>query len=413
MAIYSLNHKAIGKSTQDKPYTAAAHIRYITRANACREVLGEHMPTDAHKAQRWFREEEKADRKNARMCDKVMVALPRELNGEQRHALVKEFAEIVTESKTPWLAAIHDKGKDQNNPHCHIVFRDRDPETGKRVLHMSAGKKERSELGKVGIYPMHTDRIRVIWEKAANKHLEKAGYKERIDRRTLEAQGIEQEPTVHEGAQAHKLAREGKRPESKVVEYQNAATAKSNERLVDYTKIDNGRTRQEYNRLIRQGQSDLIKEFAKSFDLGDDYGDGRKEPPEITRQNRCGDYGSRGRKKTLGREIAPSYSLSRRRNETHSRRRKNHLGFYGEHRQDDNICSGNLRHLRQAPEKTTSRSQINHRRNIQYIDYRREAVSDEKILDDILESYPTEGEKIKRLKSEHRICATRHSPKYP
>jgi len=139
MAIYSLNHKTIGKATQDAPFTASAHIRYISRSGACREIVGERMPVDPKKAQNWFNSEEKADRKNARICDKVMIALPRELDAEQRLHLVKDFAGRVTQGKAPWLAAIHDKGKDQKNPHCHLVLRDRDTQTGKRVLHMSAG----------------------------------------------------------------------------------------------------------------------------------------------------------------------------------------------------------------------------------------------------------------------------------
>lgn len=47
MAIYSLHHSSIGKSTQDEPYTAAAHIRYITRTRALGRIDGERMPTQA------------------------------------------------------------------------------------------------------------------------------------------------------------------------------------------------------------------------------------------------------------------------------------------------------------------------------------------------------------------------------
>ncbi|WP_205387787.1 MobA/MobL family protein, partial [Pseudosulfitobacter sp. DSM 107133] len=173
MAIYSLNHKAIGKATQDRPYTAAAHVRYITRSDACRTVLGERIPLDPKNAQGWFRSEERADRKNARVCDKVMIALPRELDADQREALVSDFASRVTKGQAPWMAAIHDKGKDRKNPHCHLVMRDRD-ESGRRCLHMSAGKAERALLKERGIDAMTTDRMRDIWEKAANDHLERS-----------------------------------------------------------------------------------------------------------------------------------------------------------------------------------------------------------------------------------------------
>lgn len=73
MAIYSLNHKAVGKATQEREFTAAAHVKYITRDSACREVLGNRMPVEPRKAQTWLKAEETADRKNARVCDKVMI----------------------------------------------------------------------------------------------------------------------------------------------------------------------------------------------------------------------------------------------------------------------------------------------------------------------------------------------------
>lgn len=265
MAIYSLNHKSVGKATQDKTFTAAAHVRYITREKACRVVLGDKMPTDPKKAQTWFKSEEKADRKNARVCDKVLIALPRELDAEQRMALVTDFAQRVTAGKVPWLAAIHDKGKDQDNPHCHLVLRDRDPRTGKRALHMSAGKSERQLLKERGIDAMTTDRMRVMWEHTANEALERAGHKEQIDHRTLEAQGIEREPTIHEGVQARQMTARGEKPTSKVVEFSNAPTARTERRSVDYQAIDGGKSRQEHNaEIISLSERRQEKEIKKA-----------------------------------------------------------------------------------------------------------------------------------------------------
>ena len=58
------------------------------------------------------------------------------------------------------LAAIHQAGKDAANPHVHLVVRDRDPETGKRVAMLS-------EKGAC-------DRVRILWEEAANVALQEA-----------------------------------------------------------------------------------------------------------------------------------------------------------------------------------------------------------------------------------------------
>lgn len=264
LAIYSLHHSSIGKATQDKAYTSSAHLRYITRDKACREVLSERMPTDPLKAQRWMREQEKAGRKNERVCDKVMLALPRELDAEQRAELIQNFAEQVTQGKAPWFAAIHDKGKDKQNPHCHLVIRDRDPNTGKRCLYLSAGKKEAAQLAKKGIKPVNTIAMREAWESHANAQLELAGIDERIDRRTLKEQGIDRQPTLHEGVQARQMTARGERPHSKVVEFTNSPTARSDRRTVDYAAIDKGNTRQEYNAQIIELDKHRKKELPMS-----------------------------------------------------------------------------------------------------------------------------------------------------
>ena len=236
MAIYSLNHKSIGKVTQKQEYTAAAHIRYITRSKACAGIEASRMPETAQKAQQWLCKGEDADRKNARVCDKVMLALPKELNAKQQAELVREFAEETTNGRAPWFAAFHTKEKDKNNPHCHLVIRDRDPDTGKRACNMS-------EKGS-------TDRMRELWQKHANKVLERSGSRERIDRRTLKEQGQDRRPQIHEGVRARKMRERGAEFKSKVIQFPNAATAKSKGREVDYPTIDNGQTRAEYNAKV-------------------------------------------------------------------------------------------------------------------------------------------------------------------
>jgi hypothetical protein len=238
MAIYSLNHKHLGKTSQRRPHTAAAHIRYISRTKACAGVLAERMPEQAGAAEKWMVQEEDNDRKNARVCDKIMLALPKELTPAQQQQLVKEFAEKATKGRASWYAAFHTKDKDQNNPHCHLVIRDRDPKTRKRVCEMS-------ERGS-------TERLRELWEQHANNALERAGQKERIDRRTLKEQGVERQATIHEGVRAKKMRERGARPESKVVQFPNAATAQTRKREVDYREIDSGKTRAEHNSNIYQ-----------------------------------------------------------------------------------------------------------------------------------------------------------------
>jgi hypothetical protein len=242
MAIYSLHHSAIGKATQKRAHSASAHVRYITRRKACGRVLAARMPTASSKAQSWLRSQEDADRKNARVCDKVLLALPRELNVRQRSDLVRAFAEQVTHGKASWFAAFHDLGKDAHNPHCHLLVRDRDPDTGKRVCQMS-------ERGS-------TERLRELWEEHANRALELAGREERIDRRTLREQGIARRPTIHEGLSARDMRDQGKPVRSRSRRRRNGVGARSRDRVVDYAKLDRGRSRPAYNQYLRDTEAD-------------------------------------------------------------------------------------------------------------------------------------------------------------
>lgn len=241
MAIFSLHHSTIGKGTQRRPYTASSHVRYITRREAMSRLEGARMPTNPREAQRYLDAQEASDRANARILDKVRLALPRELNAAQRAELVRAFAEEVTKGKASWLAAFHDMGKDENNPHCHLVIRDRDPESGRRVIGMS-------EAGS-------TKMLRERWEYHANRALELAGRSERVDRRTLKEQGIERAATIHEGPKARAAVARGRRPVSRAINVRNGPKTRSGSRQVDYGRIDQGRTRAAYNaQLAREAE---------------------------------------------------------------------------------------------------------------------------------------------------------------
>lgn len=253
MAIYSLNLKSIGRTTH-APGTAGAHLLYIARDGAEPELVSEHMPLDPNDARAWMNRAEMADRKNARVIDKVRLALPRELTPEQRMALVQDFARNLTSNKVAWYAAIHAKGKDAHNPHCHLVIRDRDLETGKRILKLSDSPRDRA---KAGLEPKAVDWVRETWEDHANRALEQAGHDVRIDRRTLEAQGIDREPTIHIGPQAAHVDEFVDRPNSKIRETGNGRT-------IDYPQIDEGRTRKERHAEILDFN---LEKAARSPDL--------------------------------------------------------------------------------------------------------------------------------------------------
>jgi hypothetical protein len=245
MAIFSLHHSTVGRTTH-APRTASANARYITREEACTRVLGARMPTQREELFAWLDAQEQADRKNARVIDKVMVALPIELTHDQRAELVKEFCEGMTQGRAAWVAAIHDGPGDADNPHVHIIFRDRDFETGKRVMLLS-------EQGS-------TERLRGTWERDANLALERAGLDTRIDRRSLEEQGIKREPEIHVGSAAQELTKRGERPKSIPREVSRIIEGERTSVTIDYPSIDGGRTRIEENEERRSRNRALVTE---------------------------------------------------------------------------------------------------------------------------------------------------------
>ena len=143
----------------------------------------------------------------------------------------------------PWIAAIHDMGKDAQNPHAHFAFRDRDRETGKRVLRLSDSERDRT---KAGLVPNGTEWLRQVWKRCANEALERAGRSERIDRRSLEAQGVERDPGIHIGPKANELAKKDAVPPSRVANDNRFPEG----REVRWPEIDQGKSRVEHNRSI-------------------------------------------------------------------------------------------------------------------------------------------------------------------
>lgn len=196
MAIYSLRLAPIGKTTQKRAFTAAAHIRYITRKEA------------------------------------------------------------VSQGRASWFAAIHAKGKDRLNPHCHLLVRDRDVRDGRRVVMFSAGQKEaaqRAAKGQPG--PTTLRMIREMWARHANGALERAGRSERIDHRRLVDQGLFKRAQVHEGPNIRAMHDRGVRPTSRDRVIRNPALRKKGSpktRTVRFEEIDRGRTRVEYNLALKE-----------------------------------------------------------------------------------------------------------------------------------------------------------------
>ena len=267
MAIYSFRLTPIGKTTQKLPFTAAAHIRYITRKGAISHHMAERMPERPVTAMRWLRAEEKADRINARVADKMVIALPRELTRQQQIELIWGFAESLTQGRASWFSAIHANDKDRNNPHCHLLVRDRDITNRQRVVMFSAGSKELKERSAKGKpQPTTLKMIRELWSRHANTALEKAGRPERIDHRRLVEQGQYRLAQVHEGPNVRAMHARGVRPKSRDRVVRNPALRKKGAektRTVRYADIDHGQSRVEYNAALKEAPDLSLTEVAR------------------------------------------------------------------------------------------------------------------------------------------------------
>ena len=168
----------------------------------------------------WNAAEAAEKRKNSRTGREFVLALPHELNQEQRAQLAEDFArELVKRYKVAADVCIHKPAKqgDDRNHHAHILITTRSvsvsedgsltPVFGdKAPLEWSDKQRQEKGLSK-GADEMKE--LREKWAELANKALERAGKTERIDPRSNEAQGIERIPEEHLGHKMTALERKG------------------------------------------------------------------------------------------------------------------------------------------------------------------------------------------------------------
>lgn len=141
----------------------------------------------------WNAVERAEKRKDAQTAREVEVALPVEFTAAERKEVLREYVQENFVSKGMIAdICIHDK-KD-GNPHAHIML------TTRTVDEQGFGKKDRSWNDRDKIHEW-----RQSWADVCNSRLERHG--ERIDHRTLAAQGIERVPQIHIGAQAMAMVR--------------------------------------------------------------------------------------------------------------------------------------------------------------------------------------------------------------
>ena len=157
----------------------------------------------------WNTVEKVERRKDAVLAREFEIAFPSELNAEQRKQLLDELCQKLVEKYGVVVdAAIHaphtESGSDARNYHAHIMFTTRAiNENGE-----FAAKKYRDFSRDEGTQTVCD--WRADFADLCNKHLEQAGFDERVDHRSYADQSKDYlEPTVHEGPAVTAMRRRG------------------------------------------------------------------------------------------------------------------------------------------------------------------------------------------------------------
>lgn len=198
---------------------ASPHAQYIARegkyakdSNSLEKL--EHtghgnMPAWAdHNPNYFWQSADEHERKNGSTYREHVIALPRELDSDQRHELIKDWIAQEIGDKYAYQYAIHNPpamdGKEQ--PHAHIMFSERtrdgierDPDQYFKRYNGKNPERGGAKKANTGMKPadrkMDLLAQRDRWEQTCNDHLKRAGRYERISMKSLKEQGIEREPT--------------------------------------------------------------------------------------------------------------------------------------------------------------------------------------------------------------------------
>lgn len=257
MAIYSLNISSARNPVAALSYIASMRVRdeltgttYFGygrrervveldgRGARCRTVLPEGAPGEYMDPGVLFNAAMAAERGRGVAGKKIMVALPRELDASGRIEAVERFVrENLTANGYAATFAVHEDAEGVN-PHAHILVANRriDPATGAwektktrkayvldahgqrvPIIDPATGEQKTDKRGRrqwkretVAENPLGTKAMllsmRESWADVCNELLPEGVS---IDHRSLEEQGIDRVPTIHEGYAAREIEKRG------------------------------------------------------------------------------------------------------------------------------------------------------------------------------------------------------------
>ena len=292
MAIYHLHTKIISRADGRSAVGAAAYRAgecltnerdgrthdYTRKGNVehTEIIAPDNAPEWARDREKLWNEVEKAEKSiDAQLCREVEVALPAELNPEQQKELLREYVrENFVDHGMIADVVIHNP---PGNDHGHILLTMReldrdgnwqakckkeyelDKDGNKQRLPSGNYKCRRVDANDWNKKETH-EKWRESWEQKVNLALEKAGHEVRIDRRSLEAQGIDREPQIHEG-RARVIQEKEQRRGREVELDRSRINREIKERNEKFKKLD--RQQQRYTRNVER----ILKKAEKIKDL--------------------------------------------------------------------------------------------------------------------------------------------------
>lgn len=252
MAIYHCSIKIIGRSDGKSAIASSAYrsgkklmddrtglVHDFTKKRGVvfTEVeLPAHAPPEyADRNVLWNAVEKVEKKSNAQLAREIEVALPKELSRECQIEIVRRYVQenfVSVGMCADWV--LHDKG--DGNPHAHIMLTTRplkpdgtwaakekktyaldddgnripllDPVTGKQKL----GKRNEKLWKRITVAANdwndhgNAEIWRKAWADICNEYL---SFSQWIDHRSYKRQGIDLEPTIHEGYRARKMEQAG------------------------------------------------------------------------------------------------------------------------------------------------------------------------------------------------------------
>ncbi len=149
----------------------------------------------------WNRVEACEQRKDSQLARNLNIALPVELSRERQRELIRGYVEEQF-IKRGMVADVSLHFSNAHNPYAEVML-------STRKLELEGfGLKVREWSSRQLLYEW-----RESWAHHANRQLEDAGSSARIDHRSLEAQGIDRLPTMHEGRGVRAMQARGIRTE--------------------------------------------------------------------------------------------------------------------------------------------------------------------------------------------------------